>query len=150
VEVGRGAGTIELRSIPDTNVKVIGHLPASGGQPADAVSFETFDPSGLVIEYGGAGNGKPLTPSGAATGRTWLEPNEECDGAGVGKPPTRFTYQSSAAGFQKVGTSIPAPTSTKASPMLADIDHDGRDDLIWGDTDKALSTPGNPITNWFV
>src|SRR5262249_49950370 len=32
----------------------------------------------------------------------------------------------------------------------ADIDHDGRDDLILPDTDKALSTPANPITNWLV
>ena len=75
---------------------------------------------------------------------------EECAGDGVCKPPTRFQYQSSAPGFEERATSIAAPTSLRASPMLFDIDGDGLDDLVVPDTNAALSTPENPITEWLV
>ena len=87
---------------------------------------------------------------GPTTNRTLLTQVEECAGDGVCKPPTRFTFSSSAPGFKQIATSIPTPTSTLASPMLLDIDGDGLDDLVLPDTDKALSTPANPITDWLV
>ena len=34
--------------------------------------------------------------------------------------------------------------------MLFDIDSDGLDDIVLPDTHPALSTPGNPITQWLV
>ncbi|MBV8282327.1 MAG: VCBS repeat-containing protein, partial [Candidatus Eremiobacteraeota bacterium] len=49
-----------------------------------------------------------------------------------------------------VATTIAAPTSTKASFLIADIDQDGYPELIVPDTDEALSTPENPITRWLV
>jgi hypothetical protein len=84
------------------------------------------------------------------TSRTLLAEVEECAGDGVCKPPTRFQYRSREAGFEKHKTSVAMPTSRKASPILSDVDGDGLDDLVVPDTDKALSTPGNPITRWLV
>jgi len=84
------------------------------------------------------------------TSRTLLTEVEECAGDGVCKPPTRFQYHHREAGFAKHTTSIASPTSRKASPILSDIDGDGLDDLALPDTEKALSTPGNPITRWLV
>src|SRR5262249_40129623 len=84
------------------------------------------------------------------TSRTLLTQVEECAGDGACKPPTRFTYTSSAAGFKKRATNIPTPTSALASPLLADIDGDGLDDIVVGDTNKSLSTPVNPITDWLA
>ena len=34
--------------------------------------------------------------------------------------------------------------------MLFDINRDGLDDLVVPDTNPALSTPQNPITQWLV
>ena len=87
---------------------------------------------------------------GPTTNRTLLTQVEECATDGTCMPPTRFQYQSSAAGFKQIATTIPAPTSFYASPMLLDLDGDGLDDLVLPDTDKSLSTPGNPVTDWFV
>jgi hypothetical protein len=75
---------------------------------------------------------------------------EECAGDGVCKPPTRFQYTSRAAGFKKLATSLAKPTADRASPMLLDLDGDGLDDLLVPDTNKVLSTPSNPITDWLV
>src|SRR5262249_215927 len=61
---------------------------------------------------------------GPTTNRTLLTQIQECAGDGVCKPPTRFTYTSSAPGFKQLPTTIPAPTSTLASPMLLDLDGD--------------------------
>ena len=257
VAQGSGSGTIEYRTFPDSNTKILGHQPPSDSNPADALYFEAFTPSGLVIEYGNAASGKPLTPSaapqawlatkahdgrnnamtyaycftdggdhaaevaldqisytsfegsttlaasravtfiygakdpadwrtryaggmalqsalrleeidmlgpsnalvrryglkyghGPTTSRTRLTAMEECGADGVCKPSTQFQYTSSGPGLQKQATSILAPTSKRASPMLLDIDGDGLDDLVLPDTVKGLSTPGNPITNWTV
>ncbi len=87
---------------------------------------------------------------GPTTNRTLLTQVEECAGDGVCKPPTRFQFSSSAAGFKQIATGIPTPTSTLASPMLLDIDGDGLDDLVVPDTNSALSTPQIPITDWVV
>jgi hypothetical protein len=257
VVVGQAPGTIEYRTFPDTFVKVIGHYPPEGGSPADALSFEAFMPSGLVLEYGNSESGKPLSQGGVprawlatrahdgrgnamtyaycfaagddytaeyaldeirytsfdgvpalapsravqfvygtkdpadvrtlyaggmalqsslrldaiqmlgpgdtlvrrygftyglgpTTHRTLLTQVEECASDGVCKPPTRFSFSSSAAGFKRITTNIPTPTSVRASPMLHDIDGDGLDDLVLPDTHKALSTPVHPITEWHV
>ena len=71
VIVAQGSATIEYRTFPDTNTKIVGHQPrrttATRRTPS---SFEAYTPSGLVIEYGNAASGKPLTPSG--TPQAWL------------------------------------------------------------------------------
>jgi hypothetical protein len=87
---------------------------------------------------------------GPTTNRTLLTQIEVCAGDGVCMPPTQLTYTSSAAGFKQLATTLPTPTSTLASPMLFDIDGDGLDDLVLPDTNKSLSTPANPITDWLV
>ncbi|HLM71735.1 MAG TPA: SpvB/TcaC N-terminal domain-containing protein, partial [Polyangiaceae bacterium] len=91
----------------------------------------------------------PLTYELSPTNHTLLAQVEECSG-GVCKPPTRFQYRSSEPGFKEHVTNISTPTSKKASPLIADIDSDGLDDLIVPDMDEALSTPQNPITRWLV
>ncbi|NUQ79313.1 MAG: type IV secretion protein Rhs, partial [Polyangiaceae bacterium] len=83
------------------------------------------------------------------TNRTLLTQVEECAGD-VCKPPTRFQYKTGELGFAQHTTSIAEPTSHRASPILVDINGDALDDLVIPDTDPALSTPGNPITKWFV
>jgi len=83
------------------------------------------------------------------TSRTLLTQVEEC-ASDICKPPTRFQYRSDEAGFKERETSISAPTADRASPMLFDMDGDGLDDLVLPDTHPALSTPGNPITQWLV
>ncbi|NUQ79926.1 MAG: VCBS repeat-containing protein [Polyangiaceae bacterium] len=83
------------------------------------------------------------------TNRTLLTQVEECAGD-VCKPPTRFQYKSDPAGFERINTSIAAPTSKRASPVLMDISGDGLVDLVVPDTNPALSTPQNPITEWRV
>jgi YD repeat-containing protein len=87
---------------------------------------------------------------GPATKRTLLASVEECGGDGSCKPPTRFHYKSDTPGFKRITTSISAPTSKLASPLLMDIDADGLEDLVVPDTNPALSTPQNPITEWLV
>ncbi|NUQ77989.1 MAG: VCBS repeat-containing protein [Polyangiaceae bacterium] len=84
------------------------------------------------------------------TKRTLLSSVEECGADGACKPPTLFFYKRDPAGFKKSPTSLAVPTSRRASPMLFDIDQDGRDDLIVPDTNPALSTPLEPITEWRV
>ncbi|HZF47194.1 MAG TPA: SpvB/TcaC N-terminal domain-containing protein, partial [Polyangiaceae bacterium] len=84
------------------------------------------------------------------TNRSLLSQVEECAGDGVCKPPTRFQYKSDPAGFKRIKTSIAAPTSRRASPMLVDFTGDGLVDLVVPDTNPALSTPQNPITEWRV
>src|SRR5262249_54316411 len=69
VVVGQDAGSLELRTFPDTNTRVVAHLPAGTSMPADATFFEAFTPSGLVIGYGNTESGKPLTQSGAPQAR---------------------------------------------------------------------------------
>ncbi|HLM76738.1 MAG TPA: VCBS repeat-containing protein, partial [Polyangiaceae bacterium] len=91
----------------------------------------------------------PLTYELGATNRTLLTQIEECSGD-VCKPPTRFQYKSNPAGFKRIKTSIAAPTSMRASPMLADVTGDGLVDLVIPDTNPALSTAQNPITEWRV
>jgi hypothetical protein len=84
------------------------------------------------------------------TSRTLLTEVKECAGDGVCKPPTRFQYKSDPAGFKRIKTSIAAPASRRASPLLADFSGDGLVDLVVPDTDPALSTAQNPITEWRV
>ncbi|NUQ77951.1 MAG: type IV secretion protein Rhs, partial [Polyangiaceae bacterium] len=83
------------------------------------------------------------------TNRTLLTQVEECVGD-ICKPPTRFQYKTGELGFAQHTTNIEEPTSHRASPILVDINGDALDDLVIPDTDPALSTPGNPITEWRV
>ncbi|XXX72068.1 RHS repeat-associated core domain-containing protein [Sorangium sp. So ce134] len=85
-----------------------------------------------------------------STRRMLLAEVEECASDGVCKPPTRFQHSRGETGFRRIATSVPKPTSRKASPMLFDIDGDGLDDLVLPDTHAALSTPQNPMTSWLV
>ncbi|WP_437731191.1 RHS repeat-associated core domain-containing protein [Sorangium sp. So ce1335] len=98
----------------------------------------------LVRRYG---FGYELSP---ATRRTLLTHVEECASDGVCKPATRFRYNRATPGFKRVTTGIDEPVSERASPMVFDVDGDGRDDLVIPDMDAALSTPTNPITAWWV
>jgi hypothetical protein len=77
---------IEYRTFPDTHTKVIGHSPPEGGSPADALSFEAFLPSGLVIAYGTGDSGKPLAPM--LGGKVSQAGYSVSHGADPGKPST--------------------------------------------------------------
>ncbi|WP_437730195.1 RHS repeat-associated core domain-containing protein [Sorangium sp. So ce1335] len=98
----------------------------------------------LVRRYG---FGYELSP---ATHRTLLTQVEECASDGVCKPATRFRYNRATPGFKRITTGIDEPVSERASPMVFDVDGDGRDDLVIPDMDAALSTASNPITAWWV
>ncbi|WP_437734865.1 RHS repeat-associated core domain-containing protein [Sorangium sp. So ce1335] len=98
----------------------------------------------LVRRYG---FGYELSP---ATRRRLLAQVEECAGDGVCKPATRFQYSRATPGFKRITTDIDEPVSERASPMVFDVDGDGRDDLVIPDMVAGLSTPGNPITAWAV
>ena len=69
VPVGQEPGLIEYRTFPDTSTKILGHY-SQGDTPESALYFEVFTPSGLVIEYGTGGGGKPLARGGVP--RAWL------------------------------------------------------------------------------
>jgi hypothetical protein len=86
VPVGEQPGIIEYRTFPDTHTKVIGHSPPEGGSPADALSFEAFLRSGLVIEYGTGDSGKPLAPM--LGGKVSQAGYSVSHGADRGKPST--------------------------------------------------------------
>jgi hypothetical protein len=84
---------------------------------------------------------------GKTMGRTRLVSAQECGADGACKPETRFQYAKSTTGFEQGKTTITAPLSKLSSPMLADFNGDGLDDLLLPDTSE-LSTPTNPITEW--
>ncbi len=86
---------------------------------------------------------------GETTGRTRLVSAQECGADGECKPETRFQYAKALTGFDRVATNLLAPMSRLSSPMLADFNGDGLDDLLLPDT-TALSTPLNPITEWRI
>ncbi|WP_434041166.1 MULTISPECIES: RHS repeat-associated core domain-containing protein [Sorangium] len=98
----------------------------------------------LVRRYG---FGYELNP---ATSRTLLTQVEECASDGVCKPATRFQYSRATPGFKRLTTDIDEPVSERASPMVFDLDGDGRDDLVIPDMVAGLSTPSNPITAWWA
>ncbi|MBK9266191.1 MAG: VCBS repeat-containing protein [Polyangiaceae bacterium] len=81
------------------------------------------------------------------TGRTRLVSAQECGADGACKPPTWFQYANLRTGFEHIETQIAAPMSRLSSPMLADFNGDGLDDLLSPDT-TTVSTPDNPITEW--
>ncbi len=83
------------------------------------------------------------------TGRTRLTSVQECGADGGCKPETRFQYGHAVRGFDEFATTTPAPISKLSSPMLADFNGDGLDDLLTPDT-TAISTPDNPITEWRI
>ncbi|MEZ4298906.1 MAG: SpvB/TcaC N-terminal domain-containing protein [Polyangiaceae bacterium] len=95
------------------------------------------------------------------SGRTLLSSVEECAADGVCRPATRLFWGEGGSGtnggsdsasgegaFSDRATKLPVPTARGASPILLDVDGDGLDDLLIGDTDPALTTPENPITQW--
>ncbi|MGK3994888.1 RHS repeat-associated core domain-containing protein [Sorangium sp. So ce1024] len=98
----------------------------------------------LVRRYG---FGYELSP---ATRRTLLTQVEECASDGVCKPATRFQYSRATPGFKRITTGIDRPVSERASPMVFDVDGDGRDDLVIPDMVAGFSTPSNPITGWWA
>ncbi|WP_434042141.1 MULTISPECIES: RHS repeat-associated core domain-containing protein [Sorangium] len=98
----------------------------------------------LVRRYG---FGYELRP---ATRRTLLTQIEECASDGVCKPATRFQYSRATPGFKRLTTDIDKPVSERASPMVFDVDGDGRDDLVIPDIVAGFSTPSNPITAWWA
>ncbi|WP_437784541.1 RHS repeat-associated core domain-containing protein [Sorangium sp. So ce1097] len=98
----------------------------------------------LVRRYG---FGYELSP---ATRRTLLTQVEECASDGVCKPATRFQYSRATPGFKRITTDIDKPVSERASPMVFDVNGDGRDDLVIPDILAAFSTPSNPITAWWT
>ncbi|WP_437734434.1 RHS repeat-associated core domain-containing protein [Sorangium sp. So ce1335] len=98
----------------------------------------------LVRRYG---FGYELSP---ATRRTLLTQIEECASDGVCKPATRFRYNRATPGFKRITTDIDKPVSERASPMVFDVDSDGRDDLVIPDILAGFSTPSNPITAWWT
>ncbi|WP_437952580.1 RHS repeat-associated core domain-containing protein [Sorangium sp. So ce296] len=143
-------------------------------EPSRAVRFVygTKDPAAIRTDYSGGmalqralrldeiqmlGPGDTLVRRygfgyelGPATRRTLLTQVEECASDGVCKPATRFRYNRATPGFERVTTDIDKPVSERASPMVFDIDADGRDDLVIPDMVAGLSTPMNPITAWRV
>ncbi|XWJ68823.1 RHS repeat-associated core domain-containing protein [Sorangium cellulosum] len=98
----------------------------------------------LVRRYG---FGYELNP---ATSRTLLTQVEECASDGVCRPATRFQYSRASPGFKRLTTGIDKPVSERASPMVFDLDGDGRDDLVIPDMVAGLSTPSNPSTAWLA
>ncbi|AUX30840.1 MULTISPECIES: RHS repeat-associated core domain-containing protein [Sorangium] len=143
-------------------------------EPSRAVRFvyATKDPAAIRTGYSGGmalqrslrleeiqmlGPGDALVRSygfryelSPTTSRTLLTEVEECASDRVCKPPTRFQYSHAKPGFKRVTTEIDEPVSERASPMVFDIDADGRDDLVIPDMVAGLSTPRNPITAWRV
>ena len=87
------------------------------------------------------------------TDRTLLTSMQECGADGVCKPATTFQYSHGKAGFEQISTSIPGPTSKKASPMFLDINGDGLDDLLVLDVDPVSDyglQGGLATTDWNV
>ncbi|WP_233561444.1 FG-GAP repeat domain-containing protein, partial [Sorangium cellulosum] len=62
----------------------------------------------------------------------------------------RFQYSRATPGFKRITTGINKPVSERASPMVFDVDGDGRDDLVIPDIVAGFSTPSNPITAWWA
>jgi len=65
VLVSQNADRIEYRTLPDTQVKVIGHFVKN-----EATYFEALQPTGSVIEYGKTAGTRPLALGGIP--RAWL------------------------------------------------------------------------------
>jgi hypothetical protein len=70
VVVRQEPGILEFRTFPDTFTKILGHYAEGQEDPASALSFEVFTPSGLVIDYGTSAASKPLARGGVP--RAWL------------------------------------------------------------------------------
>ncbi|HRI64847.1 MAG TPA: SpvB/TcaC N-terminal domain-containing protein, partial [Polyangium sp.] len=83
------------------------------------------------------------------TGRTRLTSVQECGADGACKPETRYQYANVRKGFEHVAATTAAPMSKRSSPMLADFNGDGLDDLLTPDT-TSISTPDHPITEWRI
>lgn len=79
---------------------------------------------------------------GETTGRTRLVSVQECGADGACKPENRFQYAKRATGFEHVATNLAAPISLKSSPVLADFNGDGLDDLLSPDR-VAISGNGD-------
>ena len=83
-----------------------------------------------------------------ATGRRLLQQIQECDAAGVCRPPTRFTWHGGGTPqFTELPTTIEDPESAHASLMLLDVTGDGLDDLLIPDIDMTGGSE-NKQTNW--
>ncbi|MFO0755161.1 MAG: FG-GAP-like repeat-containing protein [Byssovorax sp.] len=70
VVVASAPGTLEFRTKPDSFTKIVGHYASEVAKPGNALSFEIYLSSGLVIEAGTTGAGAPLAKGGAV--RAWL------------------------------------------------------------------------------
>jgi RHS repeat-associated protein len=79
---------------------------------------------------------------GPGTGRLLLQNIRECAADGTCKPATRFWYSGGAPGFAAIATKLALPFAAHASPMLLDVNGDGRDDMLVPD----LVAAGDPAT----
>ncbi len=70
VVTGAQPGLLEFRTFPDTFAKIVGHYASEADKPGNALSFQVFLPSGLVIDLGTSEGSKPLALGGVA--RAWL------------------------------------------------------------------------------
>ncbi|MFO0756888.1 MAG: FG-GAP-like repeat-containing protein [Byssovorax sp.] len=70
VAVGSTPTEIEFRTKPDSFTRIVGHYASERDQPGNALSFEIFLPSGLVIEAGTSEATRPLAKGGVA--QAWL------------------------------------------------------------------------------
>ncbi|MEO7328479.1 MAG: SpvB/TcaC N-terminal domain-containing protein [Minicystis sp.] len=98
IRVASTPGLVEFRTFPDSFTKVVGHYTSEEDKPGNAVSFEIFLPSGLVIDAGTSAASKPLAPGGVA--RAWLTERAH-DGRGQASAPERGAERAK---------SIPRPT----------------------------------------
>jgi hypothetical protein len=65
VEVARNGQTVEFRTFPDTQIKILGHVLENGPD-----YFEAWFPSGDRIDYGKTTETRPMAVTGAP--RAWL------------------------------------------------------------------------------
>ncbi len=70
VVTGTQPGLLEFRTFPDSFTKIVGHYASEADKPGNALSFQVFLPSGLVMALGTSEGSKPLALGGVA--RAWL------------------------------------------------------------------------------
>ena len=70
VVTGDQPSLLEFRTFPDTFTRIVGHYAREADKPGNALSFQVFLPSGLVIDLGTHPSSKPLALGGVP--RAWL------------------------------------------------------------------------------
>ncbi|MEZ4300176.1 MAG: FG-GAP-like repeat-containing protein [Polyangiaceae bacterium] len=149
VEASRAVKLVyETRSAEEVRLSFSGGMPLQRALRLRAI--ELVGPGEALVRRVGM-----TYAASRISGRTLLSSVEECAADGVCRPATRFFWgggeekaEQGDGAFSDRATNLPVPTARGASPMLLDVDGDGLDDLLIGDTDPALTTPQNPITQW--